>query len=112
MKTQVSVVEHIYKEAGVNDLCVRVYTPPVIPHTYDYLFSYYSQSKGFRSPSHDFIKNKCYFVMEKEQEGINFKLRVVKWREENIPLNSTLIKKTQISDNVSVEVWQEKRVQD
>ena len=112
MRSQISVMEYLYNEVGDNEFCVRIYTPPVIPHTYDYLFSYYSQSKGFKSPSHDFINNKCYFIMEKEQEGINFALRIVKWRDENIPKSAVQIKKTQVNEGVAVEVWGEKKVQD
>lgn len=99
------MVESIYKRAGKGKLCVRVYTPPVIPHTYNYMFSYYSAHKGYSSPSTEFQSKKCYFIMEKEQEGINFQLRVVKWRSENVPVNGILLEKYPVSDNTSVEVW-------
>ncbi len=112
MKSQVSVVEHIYKEVGSNELCVRTYTPPVIPHTYDYLFSYYSQSRGLKSPSHDFVNKKCYFIMEVEREASNYQKRIVNWRVENTPADAVFIKRTQINEGVAVEVWEEKSIQD
>ena len=112
MSSQIAVLEHIYKKVGGSELCVRVYTPPVIPHTYDYLFSYYSQSKGFKSPSHDFVNNKCYFIMEAERAASNYQKRIVKWRTENTPQDAVLLKKTQINEDVAVEVWKEKSVQD
>ena len=34
-------LEYIYQNVGKNNFCLKVYTPPVIPYTYDYLISYY-----------------------------------------------------------------------
>jgi len=112
MKSQVAVLDHIYSVVGRDELCVRIYTPPVIPHTYDYLFSYYSQSKGFKSPSHDFVNKKCYFIMEAEREAANYQKRIEKWRIENTPEDGFLIKRTDINKDVAVEVWEEKSIQD
>lgn len=105
MKTQITAVENIYKNVGANEFCVRIYTPPVIPYTYDYLFSYYSQRKGLKYPANDFINNQCYFIMEKEQEGYLFQQRIVKWRAENTPKNAALIKKAPVNKSVTIELW-------
>ena len=104
---QKSVVESVYKLAGQNELCVRVYTPPVIPYTYDYLFSYYSQHKGVKHPSLDFVNGQCYFIVEKERGG-GYNERIVKWRRENTPKDATLEHQEEIYDTVALELWKEK----
>lgn len=38
---QKQAVEYIYRDAGGSDFNVDVYVPPVIPHAYDYLFTWY-----------------------------------------------------------------------
>ncbi|MFH1827266.1 MAG: glycosyltransferase family 39 protein [bacterium] len=109
MRVQTTVVSKLYKHVGSKDLCVRIYTPPVIPYTYTYLFDYFSRKNGLKYPFDNFKEGKCYFIMEKEQEGYNFEQRIVKWRLENIPKNTVLVKKEFVGDNVVIELWQEKQ---
>lgn len=105
MKTQITAIETIYGEVGNNELCVRIYTPPVITYTYNYLFSYYSTQGDRKYPSGDFIDGECYFIMEKEQEGEGYQERIVIWREANTPEGATLVKKKIINENVTLELW-------
>ena len=105
MRAQIAAVNSIYAHEK-SDFCVRVYTPPVIPYTYNYLFDYYSQTKNLRSPTASFASNKCWYIMEREQVGEQFQARVVRWRKENIPAGSELIEKKKVNDDISIELWE------
>ncbi|MBI2051165.1 hypothetical protein HYT33_00150 [Candidatus Roizmanbacteria bacterium] len=101
IKAQVTAVEEIYKNAGKDDFCARIYTPPVIPYTYNYLFDYYSQKKGFKKPEYRFVKDQCSYIIEADA----YAFRVENWRQENIPKKASLVDKKVINENVSVELW-------
>jgi len=95
-------VKYLYAENGNNPFCLRIYTPPVIPYTYEYLFSYYS-SIGYTKPNEGFINHTCWYIFDKE----SYQFRVEKWRKENIPGNAILKKKTIMKNETAVELWEE-----
>lgn len=97
------IVDELYKEAGGKDLCLRIYTPPVIPYTYDYIFSW-REKIGQKKPTTNYVNHQCWYLIENEP----YKFRVDKFRSENIPTGAKLIKKRIIADDVMIELWQEK----
>lgn len=46
---QKQAIEWIYEDANGAEFNVDVYVPPVIPHAYDYLFTWYPGSSGFNT---------------------------------------------------------------
>jgi 4-amino-4-deoxy-L-arabinose transferase-like glycosyltransferase len=96
LKLQQTIIEHIVrtqKDRNEKVYCARVFTPPVIPHTYDYLWFYHYQNKDVETPRYDFVNNKCWYIIEPEWKGYEF--RLTKWKEDNIPKEATLIKNSE-----------------
>jgi 4-amino-4-deoxy-L-arabinose transferase-like glycosyltransferase len=50
---QLQAIDWVYERAGEEDFNVDVYVPPVIPHSYKYLFLWYGQQKYSRQPNED-----------------------------------------------------------
>jgi hypothetical protein len=64
---QKQAIEWIYQDAAGSEFNVDVYVPPVIPHAYDYLFTWYPGSSGFntyRSKKVDENKELLYTLYE------------------------------------------------
>lgn len=94
-------VLYIYNQEKEKDFCVKVYTPPVVPYTYDYLFSYYSKIKNINRPSTDYVENKCWFIIESDQYGF----RVNEWIKKNIPENGKKLFSHEINKDIKIELW-------
>ena len=47
---QKQAVEWVFEDAAGRDFNVDVYVPPVIPHAYDYLFTWYGNTKYDKPP--------------------------------------------------------------
>ena len=101
LKSANLAIKYIYQNIGKNNFCLKVYTPPVIPYTYDYLTSYYSRVKGFKKPSIDFINNQCWYIIESDF----YKFRLDKWKSTNIPKEAILIKTKKFTLDYSIELW-------
>ncbi|MFZ6035216.1 MAG: glycosyltransferase family 39 protein [Patescibacteria group bacterium] len=93
--------DYIHKQTGKNDYCLRIYTPPVIPHTYVYLMNWQAKAEGYKISSYNFRDNQCYFVIESDV----YAFRIKKWREDNTPKGATMAGKKQLNGNVTVEKW-------
>jgi len=96
-------VNYLYDQTGKKDFCLRVYTAPVVPYTYDYLASYYSKIYKINRPIADFIDNKCWFIIEKDP----FEFRVEKWKQENIPSQGKKLSFHKINKDIMIELWQQ-----
>lgn len=96
-----STVNLLYKE-NKTPFCLRIYTPPVYPYTYDYLFSYYS-ALGYVKPDAGFVNNACWYIFDKE----TYQFRVDKWRKENIPEKAVLKKRIVMKNETTLELWEE-----
>lgn len=97
LKMQESIVQHIVDtqtKKGDKIFCARVYTPPVIPHTYDYLWFYHYQNKDIETPRYDYVDGKCWYIIEPEWKGYEF--RLVEWKKKNIPIEAKEISSTKI----------------
>lgn len=93
--------EYIHSKTGKNDYCLRIHTPPAIPHTYVYLMNWKSRTQAYKISTYDFRNNECYFIVESDP----YEFRVRKWREENTPEGAELIGKKILTDNVVIEKW-------
>jgi hypothetical protein len=53
---QVQAVEWVYEDAAGRDFNVDVYVPPVIPHSYDYLFTWLGSNRYNQLPTEEQIE--------------------------------------------------------
>ena len=95
------IVSYFVEKTSNRYFCLRIYTPPVIPYTYYYLFSYYARHQKIKYPRQEFTNSQCYFIFDKEP----YSFRVEKWRKDNIPEKSRLIEKKIIDNGSSIELW-------
>lgn len=101
LKSADLAVNYIYQNVGKNDFCLKVYTPPVIPYTYDYLTSYYSRVYGYKKPSVDFFDKKCWYIIEADY----YKFRIEKWESTNIPKEAKLLKIKNFNSDFKIQLW-------
>lgn len=101
---QQKVIEKLYKENNYQQFCLRIYTPPVIPYTYQYLIEYYSRVKKYQKPKEEYINNQCWYVIEDD----SYKFRINEWKKQKISLNSEKIKFEKIFNDITIELWKEK----
>lgn len=102
LRGHVRVLDYL---AGVNknkDFCVRVYTPPVIPHTYNYLFSYYMKTGKTKTITASYTDNRCFYIIEKDP----YEFRIDQFRKDHVPAGATMLNSRQITDNATVELWE------
>jgi 4-amino-4-deoxy-L-arabinose transferase-like glycosyltransferase len=98
---QDKVIQTLYQENNYKDFCLRIYTPPVIPYTYQYLIDYYSRTKKYPKPKNELVEDKCWFIIEDDE----YKFRIENWRKENIPTNFKKIKSNRIYKDIVIELW-------
>jgi len=72
-----AVVNYILRNQDLDKkYCVRIYTPSVIPHTYNYLFLIHKMK-----PSNEWAQDTCWFIVEPD----NYKKRRDEWERINEP---------------------------
>lgn len=104
LKKQLITVNRIYEiNKEKNNFCVRIYTPPVIPHTYNYLFDYFHDFKNRVRPTTNYADNQCWYIFEDD----SFRFRIDQFRKDHIPSTGKLIKKEFIHKDVILELWQD-----
>ncbi len=87
---QTEIVEYI-QAASDKEYCVKIYTPPVIPYTYEYLFLHKKISTDSTIPSKEWVKDTCWFIIEED----DYKIREQQWTENNLPKTAKVeLKKT------------------
>jgi len=74
-------------EKNLNNYCVVVYTPPVIPYTYDYLFLYQEINGRGKKPVNNWVNNQCWYIIEKD----DIKIRRENWIKNNLPKNAKIV---------------------
>lgn len=94
-------VDYIQSKEHSDKYCVKIYTPPVVPYTYNYLFSYHERVNKIPQPQSDFVDNKCWYIIEADP----FAFRLEKWREDNIPAKAKLLHRKQITSDSAIEEW-------
>lgn len=95
------MVSYITDREKGPDYCVRVYTPPVVPYTYDYLFLYHRLTHNTNMPGQEWLKNKCWFIIEND----SYAERRDTWMKANIPADYKKIQSHQFKTAI-VEQWQ------
>ncbi|PIS15535.1 hypothetical protein COT62_03175 [Candidatus Roizmanbacteria bacterium CG09_land_8_20_14_0_10_41_9] len=101
LMVQTQVVSYLQNQLkGNNSYCVKIYTPPAIPYTYDYLFVYNSLSKKIAIPEKDWTNDQCWTIIEQDP----YKFRREKWMEDNIPQSATPLLKHKVKD-VDIILW-------
>ena len=104
LKSQIAIVDYIgdkIKSEKNSNYCVKVYTPPVIPFTYNYLFLYNKLAKKIETPQNNWIDGKCWYIIETDDN----KERRTEWIEKNIPSKAKLIQKRLFND-VEVSLYE------
>lgn len=101
LRADVMTIDYLYKQTNNKDFCVRIYTPPIVPYTYNYLISYYSKVKKFKEPTKDFKNNMCWYIIDKE----SYAERLIEWRKANIPEKASKMKSQVMENGAIVELW-------
>lgn len=94
------VIRYIAKNQDLKkDYCIRIYTPSVIPHTYNYLFLV-----NKINPSSEWVNGTCWFIVEADyqRETDSFKSRRKIWLETNKPKDKNTVAIKKIKD---IEVY-------
>ncbi|MBI3619937.1 hypothetical protein HY214_02220 [Candidatus Roizmanbacteria bacterium] len=100
LKSMISIVSYVQKNTLSTPYCVRVYTPPVIPYTYQYLFLHNSISgQRMPQPQEDWVNKTCWFILEND----SYKERRDRWITANIPVNA-IVKKSRLFNDTLVEL--------
>jgi len=77
LQVQEAVVDYIATNQDLTKpYCIRVYTPPVIPYTYNYLFV-----DRQMNPSSEWVNGNCWFIVEAD----SFIKRRTDWLTTNMP---------------------------
>lgn len=90
-----AVVSYIIShEKNINNYCVRIYTPPVFPHTYNYVFLYEKLKRDTPLPGTDWVNGTCWFIMEPDP----FRYRLKEWKKIHEPEKKATITSKKIHD--------------
>lgn len=108
LRSHIQVFDYLYAQNKNQPFCVRIYTPPVIPYTYNYLFNYYQRVKKYPAVSTEYVDRHCWYIVEKEQDSGGYNDRIIRWRSENISSSARLIKTKIMDSGTRVEYWEEK----
>lgn len=96
------VVDFITNNSLEKDvICLRVYTPPVISYTYEYLFQYNERKGTGLKTSNDWQNNTCWFIIEHD----DFNKRQQDWIHQNLPKKGEIVLQEIVGD-ISIELWE------
>ena len=108
LRAHINVLNYLYAQNKNQPFCVRIYTPPVIPYTYNYSFNYYQRVKKYPAVSTEYVNHKCWYIVEQEQDSDGYKARITQWRSENISSKARLVRTKIMDSGTQVEHWEEK----
>ncbi len=95
LQVEEAVVNHILLSQDQNtDYCLRIYTPSVIPYTYDYLLLYNKLRHNMRTPSTEWVGGTCWFIIEAD----SMKERQKVWLDTNEPKDNHTLTIKKIKD--------------
>jgi len=90
LQVQEMVVNTILKNQDQDkEYCLRIYTPSVIPHTYNYLFLINKMK-----PSSEWVNGTCWFIVESD----SYEKRRLDWLEVNEPKDTYEVSITKVKD--------------
>lgn len=84
----------LQKESAQKNFCLRIYTPPVIPHTYNYLLMYNKLQGKINIPSAEWVDNTCWFIVESD----SYKKRRDDWLAVHEPKDTHEVIVTKLKD--------------
>lgn len=88
-------VNYIYtEEHNKSNYCVKIYTPPAIPFTYNYLFLYNKLAHKIETPKTDWSFRKCWYIIEFDENNERRK----EWIDKNIPPEAKVIRKNKFNE--------------
>lgn len=96
-----NAIEYLYTEVGMEPFCLRMYTPPVLTHTYNYLLDQQSRTGKGTYPRTEFIDNQCWYFVESD----SYALRRTNWLLNNIPEGATKEIDYSVSKDLSIQKW-------
>lgn len=102
LRMHTTAVEYVYEQTNGENFCLRIYTPPVIPHTYAYLLDHMSRTKGFPYPRTEYINNECWYFIESD----SFTERRDAWIDAQIPPDAQKTQEFEVSDNLVIQKWE------
>lgn len=95
LAVQRAVVAYILThEKNTDNYCVRIYTPPVIPYTYNYLFTYEKMKGKIALPGSEWVNGTCWFIMEQDP----YKFRLNEWKKVNEPERKAIVTSKKIQE--------------
>lgn len=103
LRADIATIKQVQSIVGKEDFCARIYTPPVVPHTYNYLFHYYNLS-GYKVPLDNPVNNSCIVMIDPD----TYEFRIEEWRKSNIPEDFVKTKEVTMLNKVKIEVWTKK----
>ncbi len=113
LREHMEVSRIIFNDNKNKDFCIKVYTPPIIPYTYRYLFSYFSL-RGMPKVKEAFVHDTCYLILEKDDckflpievaAKTAGEARQGNWKKIHVPKGSKLLQEIKPNDHVRIEKW-------
>jgi hypothetical protein len=102
LRMHTMAINYIHNEVGGNNFCLRIYTPPVMTYTYDYLLDYHARTKGMTYPRTVYQDDQCWYIIESDR----YSERRADWLNENIPTGSKKLQEHRISKDLVIQRWQ------
>lgn len=96
------IVKYILKKNQNKSFCLKIYTPPVFPFTYRYLFEYYTKKYSIDYPKDQPINKQCWYIIDFDED----KERIKDWTKKNIPDGSRKVEKKVMENKTNIELWQ------
>lgn len=96
-----TIISYIHDQVGSKPYCLRIYTPPVITHTYSYLLDLHARTQGMTYPRTVFYKNECWYIIEHDENNE----RLDAWLKGNIPAEGEKLEEHRMSKDVVIQKW-------
>lgn len=101
LRLHMDTIDYIHKQVGSKPYCLRIYTPPVITHTYSYLLDLHARTQGMTYPRTVFYKHECWYIIEHDENNE----RLDAWLKGNIPAEGKKLLQHRMSKDVVIEKW-------
>lgn len=101
LKMHVDAIDYLYGKVGTGPFCLRMYTPPVLTHTYNYLLDQQSRTGKGTYPRSEYMNNECWYFIESD----SFAQRRTDWILNNIPEGAEKAEDHQISKDLIIQKW-------
>lgn len=94
-------ISHVLDRVGKKKFCLRMYTPPAITYTYDYLLDEEVGQRGGVYPYDRYIDHSCWYYIESDANV----QRRLDWMKKNIPDGAKQEYEYAISSNLLIQRW-------